>query len=231
MIRNLGPKILALIIAAIFWIAASEERREDTVQRTFQVPLEIGGIPSDMVISGEVEDRVTVTVRGPASQVRALSEATMGATIDLSGAQAGTTNVSIPEESLNLPRSVEVVSMQPARIRLELEPRRQKFVSVRPYFVGAPALGFVIGEIEVRPPNALITGPESLVEDVTEIPTERIILSGRNATFQVTVDVISDYPLVRVLEPATVDVTVMIGPEPQQEPRGGGEDEIGGDSP
>lgn len=229
MIRNLGPKILALIIAAVFWVAASEERREDTVQRTFQVPLEIAGIPSDMVISGEVEDTVTVRVRGPASQVRSLTEMSMGATIDLSGAQSGITNVSIPEDSLNLPRNVEVVSMQPARIRLELETRQQKFVRIRPYLVGAPADGFVIGDIEVRPPNALITGPGSLVEEVTEIPTERVILSGRNATFQLTVDVISDYPLVRVLNPATVDVQVNVSP--QSEPQFAEGSAGGGDLP
>ncbi len=54
-----------------------------------------------------------------------------------------------------------------------------------------------------EPDNALILGPASLVEEVSEIPTERVILSGRTSSFRETVGVLSDYPMVRVVQPAT----------------------------
>ncbi|HVR44240.1 MAG TPA: CdaR family protein [Thermoanaerobaculia bacterium] len=213
MMRNLGPRLTALAIAAVIWLIASEDRREEVLERNFQVPLALVGVPSNLVISGEVEDAVTVRLRGPASQVRGLTSENLEATVDLTDSQPGTLNVSIPPTAITLPRNVEVISMQPARVRLQLEPRRQKVVVIRPYLVGAPADGFVIEGLEAQPGNALIAGPSSLVEEVTEIPTERVILTGRNSSFRETVGVMSDIPLVRVVEPESVDVIVTIAPQ------------------
>lgn len=225
-LRNAAPKVFALLVAIVIWLAASEERREDILERNFEVPLALVGVPSDLVISGEVENTVTVRLRGPASQVRSLNSDTLEATVDLTDSRPGPLTIAIPPSALNIPSSVEVISMQPARIRLQIEQRRQKVVSIRPYLVGAPADGFVLENIDVRPANALISGPASLVEDVTEIPTERIILSGRAATFRVGVSVISDYPLVRVVEPSVTQVTVTIQPQapPPAAPAGEGAD-------
>ena len=210
MMRNVGPKVLALLLAGVIWVFASNERREEILERNFTIPVALVGVPANMVISSEVEDTIAVRLRGPASQVRELRGENMEVTVDLKDSRSGTVNIPIAPSSIDIPRNVEVVSMQPARISLQLEQRKQDVVSIRPYLVGSPAAGFVIENIEVRPARALIIGPTSLVEEVTEIPTERIILTGRNMSFRETVSVISDYPLVRVVEPASVDVLVTI---------------------
>lgn len=218
MIRTAGPKVLAVIIALVIWMIASEERREDILERNFQVPLALVGVPSNMVISGEVEDTIAVRLRGPASQVRSLSSETLEVTVDLAESRPGTLSIPIQASSLSIPPSVEVVSMQPARLRLQLELRKQKPVRISPYLVGATASGYAIENVETQPGNAVIAGPASLVDEVTEIPTERIILTGRSASFREEVAVISDYPLVRVIEPAIVQVLITINPITPIEP-------------
>jgi YbbR domain-containing protein len=225
MIRTAGPKVLAVMIALVIWMIASEERREDILERNFQVPLALVGVPSNMVISGEVEDTIAVRLRGPASQVRSLSSDNLEVTVDLAESRPGTLSLPLQPSALSIPSSVEVVSMQPARLRLQLELRKQKPVRISPYLVGAPASGYAIENVETQPGNAVIAGPASLVDEVTEIPTERIILTGRSASFREEVAVISDYPLVRVVEPAIVQVLITINPitpiEPEPvEPRG-----------
>lgn len=218
MIRTAGPKVLAVVIALVIWMIASEERREDILERNFQVPLALVGVPSNMVISGEVEDTIAVRLRGPASQVRGLSTETLEVTVDLAESRPGTLSIPLQASSLSIPTSVEVVSMQPARLRLQLELRKQKPVRISPYLVGAPASGYTIENVETQPGNAVIAGPASLVDEVTEIPTERIILTGRSASFREEVAVISDYPLVRVVEPAIVQVLITINPITPIEP-------------
>jgi YbbR domain-containing protein len=212
MIRRFGPHLLALLVAAVIWLAASESRREEILDRTLTVPVAVLGLPANMVLSGSPDETVKITVRGPESQVRSLASETLGATIDLSGARPGTLNVPIPAAAIDTPRNVEVISIQPPTLRIQLEPLQRKYVSIRPYLVGSPQPGFVVENIESRPDNALIVGPASLVEEVSEIPTERVILTGQTATFRETVGVISDYPLVRVVQPATAEVTVTISP-------------------
>lgn len=223
MIRRHGPKLFALAIAVAVWVGASEDRREEVVERSFRIPITLVGIPSNMVISGDLTtDELSVRLRGPASQIRGLSSENLEATIDLTTGRPGVLNIPISPASLNLPETVQVLSIQPARLRLELELRRQKVVAVRPYWVGSPADGFVFDGYEVRPANALITGPSSIVDEVTEVPTERVILTGRRAPFRETVSVISDYPLVQVVQPATAEVLVSIVPQAPVEAVGSG---------
>jgi len=51
------------------------------------------------------------------------------------------------------------------------------------------------------------------VRNVSEVATERIIMTGRNGTFTQSVAVVSDTPLVRIIEPLTTQVTVPVFPE------------------
>jgi hypothetical protein len=54
---------------------------------------------------------------------------------------------------------------------------------------------------------------------LSEVATERIIMTGRTETFVQNVPVVSDSPLVRVILPVTTQVTVPVlaevGPSPQ----------------
>lgn len=212
MIRTAGPKVLAVMIALVIWMIASEERREDILERNFQVPLALVGVPSNMVISGDVEETIAVRLRGPASQVRGLTSETLEVTVDLADSRPGTLSIPLQPSALTTPPSVEVVSMKPARLRLQLEMRRQKPVRISPYLVGATASGYAIENVESQPGNAVISGPVSIVDEITEVPTERIILTGRSASFREEVAVISDYPLVQIVEPAIVQVLITINP-------------------
>jgi YbbR domain-containing protein len=212
MIKRFGPHLLALFFAAVIWLIASEDRREEILERNLTVPVAVLGVPANMVLSGTADETVNIRVRGPASQIRGLMPENVGATIDLSGARPGTLNVPIPTSAISTPRKVEVISVLPPSLRVQLEPLQRKYVAIRPYLVGSPAEGYLVENIEPRPDNALILGPASLVEDVSEIPTERVILTNRASTFRETVGVLSDYPLVRVVQPATVDVIVTIAP-------------------
>jgi hypothetical protein len=59
----------------------------------------------------------------------------------------------------------------------------------------------------------------SQIVKLSEVATERIIMTGRTATFVQNVPVVSDSPLVSVIDPVTTQVTVPVlaevGPTPQ----------------
>lgn len=94
-----------------------------------------------------------------------------------------------------------------------IEPRRQKVVPIRPFFVGQLPSGYLLGDVAIVPPNALVSGPASMVREITEVATDRIILTGRSGPFRMSASVVSDSPLVRVVEPISAQVSVGVAPD------------------
>lgn len=207
-----GMKLLALFIALVFWTVQSAPRRERPVERPFEVQLSLMGIPRDLIVTTTVQDRVNVWLRGRPSVLQSLSSSNLEATIDLTGNRAGPLSLPIRPETLNLPQDVEVVTMDPSVLSLTLEPRRQGTVPIRIFTVGELPPGYTLGEVTVVPDRAELTGPASFIKNVDEVATERVILSGRLQSFQSTVGLVSDHPLVRITQPATVVVTVTVIP-------------------
>lgn len=207
---HLWLKIAALVLAAIMWTFVTAQRRERTFERSFDIPIALVGVPRDLVITNSIEDSVNVRLRGPLSVLRSLTSQNLEATLDLSTAREGRYDVFIRPEALTVPQAIEVVSINPAKLPFRFEPRRQKLVPIRPFLVGAPPAGFVVASESATPAEALISGPASLIRDVSEVTTERVIVSGRTETFRSPVALVSDHPLVRLVEPTNTQVTVEI---------------------
>lgn len=223
MFHNFGMKALALALAALLWLSVSAQRLEQVSVRTFEVPVALIGIPRDLVLTRVSNETVSVRLRGRVSALREMSSQHMEATVNLSDARAGTTTVPTAQ-ALNVPDGIEVLSITPPRVEIRLEPRRQKHVPIRPYFVGdlPPGYRYDRDSVTVDPEKALVSGPASLISDFNEVATERIILSGRVEPFRQRVMIVSDAPLVRVVEPASgaAFVNVIITPPTTEEPVG-----------
>ena len=213
-VSNLLLKVLALFLAFVVWFVVSAPRRERVAERAFAAPLSLVGMRRDLVITTAVPDTVSVRLRGRASQVRSLSSANLEVTVDLSWAQqGGEVTITLRPQALNVPPDVDVVSISPTQVRFRVEELRQKTVPIRPFLVGAPPKGYQAGEPVLIPDNALVSGPSSLIQKISEVATERIIMTGRTETFMQNVAPVSDSSLVRVIEPLSVQVTVPVTAE------------------
>lgn len=207
---NFGLKLGALFLALVVWFVTSAPRRETVSERAFAAPLSFIKMPRELVITTPVPDNVSVRLRGRLSDLRSLSSQNLEVTVDLSGSQAGEVTITLPPRAINVPPEVEVVSIEPNKIRFRVEPLRQRAVPIRPFLVGEPPAGYTPGDATLAPAQALVSGPASLIRNLSEVATERIIMTGRTETFTQTVAVVSDSPLVRVIDPLTVQVTVPV---------------------
>ena len=84
---------------------------------------------------------------------------------------------------------------------------------IRPFLVGQPPLGTVIGDVSVAPDHALVSGPASQIRNLSEVATERVIMTGRTDTFTQNVAVVSDSSLIRIIDPLMTQVTVPLSEE------------------
>jgi YbbR domain-containing protein len=211
--NNLGLKVLSLFLAFAVWLFVSAPRRERVIERALAAPLSLVNMPRNLLITTSVPDTISVRVRGRVSDVRALSSQNLEVPLNLGGLVSGDTTVNIPPQAINVPLEIEVVSIDPTKIRFRAEQLRQKVVPIRPFLVGQPHAGYVTGDPSIAPEHALVSGPASQIQHLSEVATERIIMTGRTDTFAQNVAVVSDSSLIRVIEPLVVTVTVPLTPE------------------
>ena len=220
--KDLGLKFLALLLACIVWFMVSAPRREPPRERLITASISLVAVRSHLVITTDIPSGVAVRVRGRSANLKALASQTIEASVDLSSIrEAGEVEITLRPQYLNVPEDVEVVAIEPNKFRFRVEHLRQRAVTIRPFLVGEPPAGFIVGDATAEPERALIAGPESQILKLTEVATERIIMTGRTNTFVQNVAVVSDSPLVRVISPLTTQVTVPVlaevGPVPPAE--------------
>lgn len=219
--RNLGLKLVALLLAFVVWMFVSAPRRERVREKILTAPISLVAMRSDLVITTtEIPASVTIRVRGRASDLRALTPAMLDVPVDLSWiTQPGEVEVTLQPGSINVPPEMEVVTIVPNKFRVRIEQLRQWTVPIRPFLTGETPSGYLVGDATAAPDRALVSGPASQVDKLSEVATERIIMTGRTATFVQNVAVVSDSPLVRVISPLATQVTVPVlaevGPNPE----------------
>ncbi|MEO8033931.1 MAG: CdaR family protein [Acidobacteriota bacterium] len=216
--KDLALKVLALILAFALWVVVSAPRRERVSERAFAAPLSVVDMPQQLVITTPVPDTVSVRLRGRESDLRSLSSQNLEVTVDVSWAAPGEATITLRPQAINVPPGVEVLSIDPNKVKFRIEQLRQRAVAIRPFLVGQPSAGYLAGDPTVSPDQALVSGPSSQIRNLSDVATERIIMTGRTDTFTQNVAVVTDSPLVRVLQPMVAQVTVpvvpAIGPNP-----------------
>lgn len=211
--NNIRLKVLSVFLAFIVWFVVSAPRREPVSERAFAAPLSLVRMPRDLTITTPVPDTVSVRLRGRVSDLRALSSQNLEVTLDVSWVTPGDAVITLTPRAMSVPPQIDVVSMEPTKLRFRVEALRQKVVPIRPFLVGQPPPGFSAGDPTLVPDHVLISGPASQIKNVAEVATERIIMTGRTETFVQTVVIVSDSSLIRIIEPLATQATVPVNPE------------------
>ncbi len=208
--------LVALIAAFLLWYALAAQRSENISVRGVKARLTLVNIPRDLVLTSSVPDTVSLQLRGPLS--RALDSSNPPEVLlDLADARPGLNSYPINERDIPLPAEVDVVSVDPAAITLELERQETRQVPVRAVIDGKPATGFMVGDIRVIPSQYTVQGPESLVLALESVDTSPISIEGAAGPLEAMTQPVLPDALLRPLGPGTIQVLVDVIPEPLPE--------------
>jgi YbbR domain-containing protein len=177
--NNKGSLLLAFVLALTVWVAAVSAD-DPTIERPMDVPIPITYLsPSDeFQIVGELPQSAQLTLRAPQSVWDKISSDNLIIEIDLSHYDAGTHKITIKKPVFDL-RPLQVVSIEPAEISFTLEPILTKEIAITINVLGDPAIEFDAKEASFTPETAVIRGPQSAVNLVTELRSEIEITSAR----------------------------------------------------
>jgi YbbR domain-containing protein len=188
--RKYWPTLVwALLLSVAVWIAAVTASDPDE-QRAYGKPvtIEIVGQDPGLVIVGEIPKQVDVTLRAPRSVWDRLDghEKPIRAVVDLSGLSAGEHLCNVQVQVSENP--ARIVSVSPTSFTVTLEPLASRVFPVGLTLNGQPATGYQSGSAALDPLEVLVSGAESLVEQVERA---RVIvnLTGTRESINQSLDV------------------------------------------
>ena len=187
MIRRIADTIsravLALILAVLIWIVASQEKdptRVDTFPAA--IPLTRVNQPPGTLVYGQTADSVRVNLRAPESMWGQLTADQIKAELNLAGQPYGRVTAPVQVQVAN--RVVEVVRTEPATVDLDFEPITEQSVPVRMTKTGEPALGYAVGPASTTPSQVVVRGPVSFVGQVAMVAGTTSVQGARQKVEQ-----------------------------------------------
>lgn len=218
--RHPGNLLIAVVLACGVWYVSALDRRERISERQLDASVTLVNVPAEMVITSEVPRTVSLRIRGPLNHLRALDPANTGVVVDLRGASEGEHEFEVEARNVAVPEGMNVLAVSPSQLPLRLERVVRRRLPVRVHVVGEPAPGLGVIGVAVEPATAVVSGPRLQLEALHGVATDPVNVDGAEGSVETVSTVRSPHPLMRVIEPLAVHVTVTLAPV-RPEPRDG----------
>ncbi len=168
------PTILtALVFAIAVWtyaVTESDPTESRTYPRAFE--MDVIGLDPNLMIVNEITSQVTLTIRAPSTVLDQLENDNnlINVTLDLSGLDAGVHTLT-PQVDISL-SPTEVVRMSPSTVFIKLDSVISEEFPIQVKWIGSPAIGFEVETPQLSTEQALITGPQSVIESIDQVLVE-----------------------------------------------------------
>jgi len=177
-LSNLGSVGLALLLAITVWlVAVREENPRDWFAETIAVNRT--GLPENLSVFGEMVGQVRIEVRAPTQRWRDLQARDFTAWVDLANLPAGEYDVQVQVKSPD--PEVHILTVNPQKIRVRLEEKREKSVPVRVNVLDAPAFGYDWQTAVVTPTHVTVSGSAPVVDQVESAAVDMYLRGARSA--------------------------------------------------
>jgi YbbR domain-containing protein len=204
-LHNFTLKVSSLLLAGGLWFMISPE--EEPAEVALRAPVVFEHMPSQLEISSAAIPEAQIRVRGPERLIQRLQASEVHAEIDLAGARAGERTFDLTSQQVRHPRDIVVVQVVPSQLHLAFDTRLTRQVEIHPRVTAADS---EIVKESVDPLLITITGPKSHVENVDSATTDPIDATGTRGAAVFSTNVYVSDPLVQVVEPTSVRVTVTV---------------------
>ena len=203
-------KFVSLMLAAVLWYFVGGE---DRVDKTVMIPIEIINLPRDLVISNQFKKEIEVTVSGPRSLIKEMSNKALTRQVDLSAATPGTMVIENNHDKIPVLRGITIQRVQPSSIILSLDKLIQKQFPVEARTVGQVAKGYYVRYIRTDPEAITITGPQTTLSQVNRLYTKAINLEGLQQSSQLQVPLELETAIVELIGETSVTADITVGLE------------------
>jgi YbbR domain-containing protein len=211
-LHNFWLKVLSLVLATGLWLAISPD--QEPAEVAVRVPIEFQHVPPHLEISSITIPDAQIRVRGPERLIRELRSTDIHAELELGDAKPGERTFDLTAQQVRHQRDLTVVQVVPGQVHLSFDTRLTRDVKIHPRVTVNLAAGEQISKVLVDPDSITITGPRNHVEAVDAATTDPVDASGTRTQATFTINVYVADPLVQVVKPTPVRVTVVMANSP-----------------
>jgi len=173
--RNYPTKVIALMLAIAIWVIAYTDNNRGVaapkVDTMIQMQLEFKNIPSEMHVADR-QYQITAHVKSTQEQQNTICD-DISCFVDLTGERAGQRNLYVQTV---LPQGVELVSVEPERVVVNLQKIETEMFSVQPAVSSDSGKTMLLGNFTVIPEYVTIEGTSQMLSDIDRV----IVLTDMN---------------------------------------------------
>ncbi|AHF06049.1 CdaR family protein [Desulfitobacterium metallireducens] len=165
--RNLGYKIVSLLLAILFWLWVTNSPSTQTLigDQTLTVPLVTKNLPVNSMVMTKLPS-VRVRLQGTNSSVNVKD---LYAYVDLTGTTPGEHQYTIQMDAIP---GIQIVELTPQTINLTIDTVQEKMLPVQTNISGTPAEGMQVGEPIIKPSVVNVRGPGSVLAGLDKVVVE-----------------------------------------------------------
>lgn len=167
--KNLFLRLFSVGVAIVLWYFVNSESNLTLVG--FSAPIEIRDLSKDKVVTSQSSRQAHVAVKGPSFLVSKLSAAPPGVRIRVPKDAESRYVAPLLKSELDLPPSVQIVSIEPSEVKFTFDKLAKKKVPVVVPRIGALGDSHIVREVNISPSEIEIAGPEGELVGVTSIET------------------------------------------------------------
>ena len=189
-LSNWRNKLIALVLAVGVWLLVNSRITVESKVR-IEVRMDLSGSPG---MAAEVTPQfVEAVLRGPKRSIeerlsRQLPPITPHLKIRLD--EDSEIPVALSQESIKgLPPDVRPISIQPSEVLVKLTRVKSKTLRVKADITGEPAAGYSVTDVWADPTFVEVRGAKKVLDSASAVPTEPIDVSGKDASFTMTVSI------------------------------------------
>lgn len=208
-VDNAPLKFVALVLAlTVFILVHSDERAVAgaTVKVNYLLP------PDRVLVSKPIEE-VSITVEGSRRRLKRFHELRLDEIeLDLRNMASGGEVFIESNMITGLPDGIDLISITPPSVKIELDQRQMKEVPVTVETIGSPGRGYAVKSVTTSPSRVKVSGGAARVTSLESVATSQVRLDGRSASFRTDARLMPPTGL-DVVGGHTVQVEVVLGEE------------------
>ncbi len=149
-------------------------------------------------------------MRGPRSKLSSFATSNISINYDLQDFKDGKRKINIRRDDVDVPREVQLITISPVEIDLEIDKLVSKKVEIIP-LIDNPDKGYeIVDTPKIEPSKVLLKGPEQVLNKLNEVYTTKISLEGEKSNFTIQVPLQLPSPLIQLPDNQLVKVTIDI---------------------
>lgn len=166
--RNLGLKILSIILAVFLWAYVKYSQTpyaSSSSQAEIRVPLTLEG-KDDKLVALNLPPDVKLTVKGEANTLSSIDSNHFKAYLDVNEKKAGKYHLKV---KFTTPPGIKSARVFPETVVFRLDPLEKRLFNVKVKPQGTIASGFIVGVPEAQPQSITVSGAQSIISKVKEV--------------------------------------------------------------